>query len=75
MPIYDYQCQQCGKTKEVLQKMDAPAPDCGCEHKAPMTKKVTAAGFTLKGGGWYASDFKGPAGPSPAHTCGSGCKH
>lgn len=75
MPIYEYQCQQCGQTKEVLQKMDAPAPQCDCEKMGNMIKKVSAAGFKLKGGGWNASDLKGPSGPSPNHTCGSGCKH
>lgn len=75
MPIYDYQCPQCGKIKEILQKIDAPAPHCGCEKNSLMLKKVTSAGFNIKGGGWHASDLKGSSGPSPSHTCGSGCKH
>jgi len=60
MPIYAYKCESCGHTKDVLQKMsDAPLSDCP-ECKAPAFKKqVTAAGFQLKGSGWYATDFRG----------------
>jgi len=59
MPIYEYQCQACGKQLEVLQKIsDAPLQDCpGCD-KASLKKKVSAAAFRLKGGGWYETDFK-----------------
>ena len=59
MPIYEYRCTACGFQQEYLQKMsDAPltqCPDCG---KPTLTKMVTAAGFQLKGSGWYATDFK-----------------
>lgn len=76
MPIYAYKCAACGHTLDVMQKMsDAPltaCPSCGQEQFA---KQVTAAGFQLKGSGYYATDFKGgPAkkddAPSPA--CGTG---
>jgi putative FmdB family regulatory protein len=59
MPIYAYKCADCGHEKEVLQKIsDAPLTDCpSCGHPA-MAKMVTAAGFQLKGSGWYATDFR-----------------
>jgi len=59
MPIYAYKCADCGHEKEVLQKIsDAPLTDCpDCGHAA-MVKQVTAAGFQLKGNGWYATDFR-----------------
>ncbi|MFT7723298.1 MAG: zinc ribbon domain-containing protein [Roseateles sp.] len=67
MPIYAYRCSACGHAKDVLQKLsDAPlttCPACGAEHFA---KQVTAAGFQLKGSGWYATDFKGAAAPAAA---------
>jgi putative FmdB family regulatory protein len=59
MPIYEYQCQSCEHELEVLQKIaDAPlteCPDCG---KNELRKKISAAAFRLKGGGWYETDFK-----------------
>jgi putative FmdB family regulatory protein len=59
MPIYEYQCQACNKQMEVLRKIsDAPlvrCPECG---KDTLRKKVSAAAFRLKGGGWYETDFK-----------------
>ncbi|MEO3693510.1 FmdB family zinc ribbon protein [Roseateles paludis] len=62
MPIYAYRCSACGHAKDVLQKLsDAPlstCPACGAEA---FSKQVTAAGFQLKGSGWYATDFKGGA--------------
>jgi putative FmdB family regulatory protein len=62
MPIYAYKCESCGHAKDVLQKIsDAPlsvCPHCGAES---FRKQVTAAGFQLKGSGWYATDFKGGA--------------
>ena len=63
MPIYEYRCGACGFQKEVLQKLsDAPLKDCPECGKPSMSKMVTAAGFQLKGSGWYATDFKhGPA--------------
>ena len=59
MPIYEYRCRSCGFEKEYLQKLsDAPITDCPSCGKAEMTKLVSAAGFQLKGVGWYATDFK-----------------
>ncbi len=59
MPIYEYRCSSCGVQKDVLQKIsDAPlsiCPDCG---KETFSKQLSAAGFQLKGSGWYATDFK-----------------
>ena len=66
MPIYEYRCSACGHQKDHLQKMsDAPlttCPACGAESYA---KQLSAAGFQLKGSGWYATDFKGGSGASP----------
>jgi putative FmdB family regulatory protein len=60
MPIYAYKCESCGFAKDVLQKMsDAPLSDCPSCAKATFQKQLTAAGFQLKGSGWYATDFKG----------------
>jgi putative FmdB family regulatory protein len=59
MPIYEYRCGACGFQKEYLQRMsDAPLTDCPECGKAVFNKMVTAAGFQLKGNGWYATDFK-----------------
>ena len=61
MPIYEYRCADCGFQKEYLQKLsDAPLKDCPECGKASLGKMVTAAGFQLKGSGWYATDFKHP---------------
>jgi putative FmdB family regulatory protein len=66
MPIYAYKCESCGFSKDVLQKIsDAPLQDCPTCGKATFKKQVTAAGFQLKGSGWYATDFKG-SGSAPA---------
>ena len=66
MPIYAYKCESCGFAKDVLQKMsDAPLSDCPACAQATFQKQVTAAGFQLKGSGWYATDFKG-AGAAPS---------
>jgi len=66
MPIYAYRCAACGHAKDVLQKLSDPVlstcPACGADT---FTKQVTAAGFQLKGSGWYATDFKG-SGAAPA---------
>ncbi|WP_297475705.1 zinc ribbon domain-containing protein [Ferrovum sp.] len=60
MPLYDYRCTNCGKEIEVLQKISDPAPSqCPACGQATLSKKLTAAGFQLKGSGWYATDFKG----------------
>jgi putative FmdB family regulatory protein len=65
MPIYAYKCEACGFAKDVLQKMsDAPLQDCPTCGKPSFKKQLTAAGFQLKGSGWYATDFKGGATPA-----------
>jgi len=59
MPIYEYRCKDCGYQHEYLQRMsDAPLTDCPECGKPSLSKMVTAAGFQLKGSGWYATDFK-----------------
>ena len=69
MPIYAYKCGSCGHAKDVLQKIaDAPltvCPACGAEAFA---KQVTAAGFQLKGSGWYVTDFRGGNGGGSSAT-------
>lgn len=60
MPIYEYQCRACGHRLEKLQKLsDDPLSDCPACSKPDLQKLVSAAGFRLKGGGWYETDFKG----------------
>lgn len=60
MPIYAYKCESCGHAKDVLQKIsDAPLTDCPACGQASFSKQLTAAGFQLKGSGWYATDFRG----------------
>ena len=67
MPIYAYRCDACGHAKDVLQKMSDPlltvCPACGADS---FKKQVTAAGFQLKGSGWYVTDFRGSAQGSSA---------
>jgi putative FmdB family regulatory protein len=59
MPIYEYRCAECGHELEKLQKMsDAPLVDCPACSKPGLRKLVSAAGFRLKGNGWYETDFK-----------------
>jgi len=59
MPIYEYQCDECSESLEVLQKVsDARLVDCPACSKPALRKKVSAAAFRLKGGGWYETDFK-----------------
>ena len=59
MPIYEYQCQDCGHELEKIQKMsDAPLSDCPSCEQPKLRKKISAAGFRLKGTGWYETDFK-----------------
>ena len=77
MPIYAYKCAACGHEQDVMQKMsDAPLSECPACGQAQFAKQVTAAGFQLKGSGYYATDFKGGQStkkddaPSPA--CGTG---
>jgi putative FmdB family regulatory protein len=62
MPIYAYKCGSCGHAKDVLQKVsDAPLTVCPACGAGSFAKQITAAGFQLKGSGWYATDFKGGA--------------
>ena len=65
MPIYAYRCEECGFTKDVLQKISDPVltvcPSCA---KPSFKKQVTAAGFQLKGTGWYVTDFRGGTPPA-----------
>ena len=79
MPIYAYLCSSCGLQKDILQKMnDAPlevCPECGQQSFA---KQLTAAGFQLKGNGYYATDFKNKpkaeaAVPPPCASCPAAC--
>lgn len=59
MPIYEYECQQCGHGLEALQKISDPAlQDCPACGESTLKKRVSAAAFRLKGGGWYETDFK-----------------
>ena len=60
MPIYAYKCESCGAAKDVLQKISDPAlSDCPACGQPTFRKQITAAGFQLKGSGWYATDFRG----------------
>ncbi len=65
MPIYEYKCESCGFQDEYLQKVSEPVltqcPTCG---KETFKKMLSAAGFQLKGSGWYATDFKGGSKPA-----------
>lgn len=74
MPIYEYRCDDCGHEMEVIQKMsDAPLTDCPSCSSTGLRKLVSAAGFQLKGSGWYATDFK-DSGKKPAPKAESaGC--
>lgn len=86
MPIYEYQCTACGHVLEKIQKLSDPpltdCPDCG---RPELKKLISAAGFRLKGGGWYETDFKkggkqknvadsdsGKGQPSDGGGCGTG---
>ena len=69
MPIYEYRCASCGHQQDFLQKVsDAPLKVCPKCGKPELAKMLTAAGFQLKGSGWYATDFrnKGSAPAKPA---------
>ena len=73
MPIYEYRCSQCGHELEALQKLaDAPLTTCPACHAATLVKQLSAAGFQLKGSGWYATDFRG--GKSKPAESGDGAK-
>ena len=72
MPIYAYRCDECGFTKDVLQKISDPVltvcPSCS---KEAFKKQVTAAGFQLKGTGWYVTDFRGVTPPATGTAGGA----
>jgi putative FmdB family regulatory protein len=74
MPIYEYRCAACGHELEALQRLaDAPLKDCPACGQSQLHKLVSAAGFRLKGSGWYATDFKNrsqPAGKKDNGTSG-----
>jgi len=82
MPIYEYRCEACGHELEAMHKMsDAPLTDCPECGKPALKKMISAAGFRLKGGGWYETDFKSggkknvhdsSTKDSGGHSCGSG---
>jgi putative FmdB family regulatory protein len=86
MPLYEYECQACGHEYEALQKLNAePLVQCPACSQPELMKKISAAGFRLKGGGWYETDFKSgakknvagesagsPAPATPPASCGSG---
>jgi putative FmdB family regulatory protein len=84
MPIYEYQCNACGHQHEALQKLGAePLLLCPACSLPELKKKISAAGFRLKGGGWYETDFKSgdkknvagdsKAADKPAAGCGGSC--
>lgn len=65
MPIYEYRCTACGHELEALQKLaDAPLTDCPSCGQSRLSKLISAAGFRLKGSGWYATDFKNSSKPA-----------
>lgn len=67
MPIYAYKCASCGHSKDVLQKIsDAPLSVCPACGAQTFSKQLTAAGFQLKGSGWYVTDFRGGNTGAPA---------
>ncbi|MBP1773881.1 MAG: hypothetical protein H6P99_3044 [Holophagaceae bacterium] len=87
MPLYEYRCEACGQSEEKLEGLSAPlvhaCPACGAAEG--MTRQVSAAAFTLAGGGWYKGAAKEPAAsatapeaPKPSHGCAAGacgCPH
>ncbi|WP_303901474.1 FmdB family zinc ribbon protein [Thiohalomonas denitrificans] len=82
MPIYEYECTACSHHMEAMQKMsDAPLTECPSCGKSELSKLISAAGFRLKGSGWYETDFKGGSkknvaeseSKAPAPACGGGC--
>ncbi len=65
MPIYEYRCDACGHLLEALQKFsDDPLKECPKCHKDSLQKLISAAGFQLKGTGWYATDFRNKGKPA-----------
>jgi len=78
MPIYPYRCENCGFQKDALQKLsDPPLRDCPECGQARLARQLTAAGFSLKGSGWYVTDFRNsgqPSNPKAAQTAASGAE-
>ncbi|GHA74442.1 hypothetical protein GCM10009007_14300 [Formosimonas limnophila] len=73
MPIYAYRCAHCGHTKDVLQKIsDTPLTSCPACGQETFSKQITAAGFQLKGSGWYVTDFRGGSGGSETSSTSVG---
>lgn len=73
MPIYDYECTQCGHHVEVMQKFsDAPPAACPACGKPALRKMLSAPSFHLKGSGWYQTDFKHAGQKKPADPAKSG---
>ncbi|MDO8826482.1 FmdB family zinc ribbon protein [Methylophaga sp.] len=88
MPFYEYRCDACNHNFEALQKIsDDALVDCPACQQPALKKLISAAGFRLKGQGWYETDFKSgskrnladsgssDSAPSAGHTCGTGCSH
>jgi putative FmdB family regulatory protein len=81
MPIYEYRCNGCGHEMELMQKMsDDPMKDCPVCKESKLKKLISAAGFRLKGSGWYETDFKSKSskknsgsGQSGGSCGGGGC--
>ena len=74
MPIYAYGCQACGHSFDAMQKISEPVlTECPQCHRPELKKLLTAPGFQLKGGGWYATDFKGKK--ADTSTSGSAAKN
>lgn len=73
MPIYAYKCTECGFEQDVMQKMsDAVLTDCPSCGKSTFAKQLSAAGFQLKGSGYYATDFKNSGSKPETPACGTG---
>lgn len=85
MPIYEYVCESCGQSVEVMQKMGETLKECPSCKRPALKKRISAAGFQLKGSGWYATDFRGKdtkdkkteeksseGSEKPAAACGGG---
>lgn len=73
MPIYEYRCEACGHQEEHLQKVSEPLiAECPACHKPSYRKLLSAAGFQLKGSGWYATDFRGGGKKPEAKTAAKG---
>ena len=69
MPIYEYRCSSCGVQKDILQKIsEAPLTVCTVCGQPTFSKQITAAGFQLKGSGWYVTDFKKSGSKSSGNT-------